>query len=363
MDVLARARALEAAGRDIVHFEIGEPDFPTPAKVKEAGQRAIAEDASSYTPARGEPALIEAIVGSYAQQYGVKVDPARVVVSAGTSPVLLMALMAMVDPGDEVIVPRPYYPCYPNFVRLAGATPVFVDTRAEDGFRLRPEAVEAAITAKTKALLFGSPSNPTGAVAGAETLRGLAALGIPLIADEIYHGLVYDGAQHSALEFAGEAFVINGFSKAYSMTGWRLGYAVVPVDLVREVEVLQQNIVISANSFSQRAGITALTHPEVRQDIAHMKTAFAERREAMVSGLRALGLEVPVMPAGAFYVLADARKFSGDSMALAGRCLEEAGVAVTPGDDFGAPGFLRFSYTTSLPKIREGLDRLSKVFR
>lgn len=360
MDVLARARQLERLGRDIVHFEIGEPDFPTAPVIKEAAVRALGSDDTHYTPARGQHALIEAIAADYQRRYGVAVDGAQIVVSAGTSPLLLMAFLAVVNPGDEVLIPRPFYPCYPNFVRLAGGVPVFVDTRTEDGFRVQPEALRAAVTPRTRAVLVASPANPTGAVLDAAAQRAVADLGLFVVADEIYHGLVYEGEEHSMLEFSSEAFVINGFSKSFAMTGWRMGYAVVPKALVRTVEVLQQNIVISANSFAQAGAVAALTEPGVARATAEMKAAFDERRRVMLAGVRALGLDVPVAPTGAFYVLADARRF-GDSMQLAARMLEEAGVAVTPGDDFGAPGFLRFSYTAETARIREGLARLAKV--
>lgn len=362
MDVLARARQLERAGRDIVHFEIGEPDFATAPAIKAAAVRALEADDTHYTPARGQHALIEAIAADYEKRYGVMVDPARIVVSAGTSPLLLMAFLAVINPGDEVLIPRPFYPCYPNFVRLAGGVPVFVDTTSEDGFRVQPEALRAALTPRTRAVLVASPANPTGAVLDAAAQKAVADLGLFVVADEIYHGLVYEGAEHTMLEFTHDAFVINGFSKSFAMTGWRMGYAVVPDALVRTVEVLQQNIVISANSFSQAGALAALTDPSVARATAEMKAAFDVRRRLMLEGVRALGLEVPVAPTGAFYVLADARRF-GDSMRLAARMLDEAGVAVTPGDDFGAPGFLRFSYTAEPARIREGLSRLAKVLQ
>ncbi len=361
MDVLARAKELERAGHDIVHFELGEPDFATPKAVKEAAARALQDDETHYTAARGHHELVDAIVDMYRARYGVTIGSEQVVVSSGTSPVLMMVFLSMLDPGDEVIIPRPYYPCYPNFTMLSGGTPVFVDVAAEDGFRVDPEAVRAAITPRTKAIILNSPGNPTGAVLDADRLKALAALGPTIVSDEIYHGLIYEGSDHSILEFTDRAFVINGFSKLFSMTGWRLGYVVVPPEYVRTLEILQQNIFISANSFAQWGGLVALSDPGIQAQSVEMRRAYDERRRVMLKGVRELGFEVPVDPTGAFYVLADARRFDSDTLALSRRILEEAHVAVTPGDDFGLPGYLRFSYTTGLARIEEGLARMKKV--
>jgi aspartate/methionine/tyrosine aminotransferase len=361
MDVLARARVLERRGIDVVHFELGEPDFPTPERVKLAAVKALTDNATHYTAARGQHELVHAIVDHYKSRYGVTVPQEQIVVSAGTSPVLLMAFLASVDPGDEVIIPLPYYPCYPNFVRMAGGVPVFVEARAEDGFQVTAEAIERAITPRTRAILINSPGNPSGTVLGGDTMRAIAKLGPLIISDEIYHGLTYEGQEHTMLEYTPNAFVANGFSKVFSMTGWRLGYIIIPPAYVRAMEILQQNIIISANSFSQWGGLTALSDGEVLAEAKEMRAAYDERRKVMVDGVRALGLGVPVTPTGAFYVLADARKFGTNTIELAARMLDEAHVAVTPGDDFGAPGFLRFSYTVGVERIREGLHRLKKV--
>ncbi len=362
MDVLARARELERAGHDVVHFELGEPDFATPVPVKEAGIAALEADLTHYTPARGEHGLVEAIARFYVETHGVQVSPERIVVSSGTSPLLLMTVLAVIDPGDEVVMARPYYPCYPNFVRLAGGVPVFVDVRPEDGFRIDAEAVRAKITPRTKAILVNSPANPTGAVLDEEALRRLGELGPLVISDEIYHGLQYGGEDRSMLRYTGNCIVINGFSKRFAMTGWRLGYVIVPPGYARVMEVLQQNLMIAANSFAQRGGFAALEDSRVREETLRMRSAYDERRQAMLAGLRRVGLGIPVDPLGAFYVLADVRGRTEDTIAFARRILEETHVAVTPGDDFGAPGFLRFSYATGMERIREGLKRLERWF-
>lgn len=361
MDVLARAKELERAGHDVVHFELGEPDFATPIEIKDAAAEALKSDDTHYTSARGKYELVEGIVDFYRTRYGVDLQQQQVVVSSGTSPVLMMAFLAMADPGDEIIIPRPHYPCYPNFARLTGATPVFVDSSPASGFLVDPDDIRKAMTPRTKAVILNSPGNPTGAVMDGERLRAIGELGPLVVSDEIYHGLVYEGEEHSILEYTENAFVVNGFSKVFSMTGWRLGYAVVPPEYVRTLEILQQNIFISANSFSQWGGLQALCNPRVRSETEVMRKSYNERRLAMLKGLRELGFEVPVDPKGAFYILADARRFDGDSIRLSQRILEEAHVAVTPGDDFGIPGFLRFSYTTGMDQIEEGLRRMQKV--
>lgn len=363
MDVMARAKQMEREGIDIVHFEVGEPDFATPEVVKQAAVRAICDDATHYTVARGDHELVAAIVAQYKQRYGVTIQDEQVIVSAGSSPLLLMAFMAALDPGDEIIIPRPYYPCYRNFSTLAGAVAVYVDALPEDGFRVRPEAIRAAITPRTKVILLNSPSNPTGAVLDGAALKEIASFGVLVLSDEIYHGLTYEGEEHSMLEYTTNCFVMNGFSKAFSMTGWRLGYAVVPKDYVRIMEILQQNIIISANSFAQRGAIVALCEETVPGEAKRMKDAYDERRRVLVAGLRDAGFRVPVPPTGAFYILADARHISTDTMALSADLLQRARVGVTPGEDFGAPGFFRFSYTIGMDRIEEGIRRLKAALQ
>ncbi len=363
MDVVARAKELEASGRDIVHLEIGDPDFPTPDVIVKAAEASMAGGDTGYTQSLGLPDLREAITATMHAQYGVYVDPANIVVTQGTSPAMLLLFGSILDPGDEVVMPDPCYPAYPNYVAFLGGVPVPVRVRAEDGFRFRIDEVERAITPRTRAIMVNSPSNPTGGVLGPEDLQALAALaeryGIWLASDEIYHGLQFVGRSHTVLEFTDRAFVLNGFSKAYAMTGWRLGYLVAPEQFVRPAEKIQQNFFLCANHFVQVAGTTALLHAQ--DDVARMRDAYDERRRYLVPSLREIGLDVATEPLGAFYVFADASRWSGDSVALASRLLEEAGVAVGPGVDFGpgGEGFLRFSYATSLDRLREGVARLA----
>jgi aspartate/methionine/tyrosine aminotransferase len=275
---------------------------------------------------------------------------------------MLLVFLTLVEPGDEVIVPTPHYPCYPAFIHACGGRPVLVPTVAEEGHRISVAAVRSAITPRTRAIVFGSPANPTGAVQDESTVRGLADLELPLVSDEIYDGLLYDDHRvTSALRVTENAFVLDGFSKRYAMTGFRLGYVIVPQSAARPLQILQQNLFISANRFVQHAGIAALREggPTVRA----MREAYDGRRRLLVAGLRKLGFGVPAMPAGAFYVFADARPFDTDSRRLAFRLLEETQVAVTPGIDFGeaGEGWLRFSYAASDDTIAEALERLAPV--
>jgi aspartate/methionine/tyrosine aminotransferase len=270
----------------------------------------------------------------------------------------------LVAPGDEVILGAPHYACYPNFVRVAGGVPIAVETRPEDGYPLDVDLVRGALSPRTRAIVVGSPANPTGAIQSGETLAGLASLGVPLVSDEIYDGLVYDGAKVvSALAVSREAFVLDGFSKRYAMTGFRLGYVIAPPEAVRPLQILAQNLFISANHFVQAAGIAALR--EGAATVEAMRTAYDRRRRLLVDGLRRLGFIVPAMPKGAFYVFADARAFGADSQRLAFDLLERAHVAVTPGIDFGAAGegWLRFAYANSEAAIEEALARLARVLR
>lgn len=364
MEVLERALALERSGARVIHLEVGEPDFPPPPEAVRACQDALGEGFTRYTDSRGLPELREAIALAHERRAGVPVDPGQVLVTQGTSPAMQLVLSLLVDPGDEVILGAPYYACYPSFVCVAGGVPVLVPTRAEDGWALDVDAVRAAITPRTRAILVGSPANPTGAIQGEATMRGLAELGIPLVSDEIYDGLVYGGARvTSALGLAPHVFVIDGFSKRYAMTGFRLGYVIAPREAVRPLQSLAQNLFISASGFVQRAGIAALAHGEGL--LREMLAAFARRRERLLAGVRSLGLDVPCEPAGAFYVFADARRFSRDSRALAFDLLERAHVAVTPGIDFGetGEGWLRLSYAASEAAIDEAIERMRGVLR
>ena len=362
MDVLERAFAMERAGTRVLHLEIGEPDFPPPKAAVEACVAALRRGETRYTDSRGIPELRRAIAESYGRRAGVEVDPERVLVTSGTSPAMLLVFLLLVEAGDEVLVPSPHYACYPSFIRACGAQPVMIETRPEEGYRVSPELVRAAMSPRTRGIIIGSPANPTGAVQDAESVRALAELEVPLISDEVYDGLVYDGARvTSALRVSEDAFVLDGFSKRYAMTGFRLGYVIAPPTAMRALQTLQQNLFISANPFAQRAGLAALQ--EGSETVSSMRQAYDRRRKRMVEGLRTLGLRVPAMPKGAFYVFADASAFDLDSRRLAFRILEEAHVAVTPGIDFGTAGegWLRFSYSVPEETIDEALDRIRGV--
>ncbi len=363
MEVMERAQALAARGRDVICLCLGEPDFPTPAPVADAAVRAIRGGETQYTHSLGLLELREEIAAFYRRRYGVVVEPGRILVSCGTSPLMLLLFAALLDAGDEIVLPDPGYACYPNFIRFVGGRPVLLRTLSEDGFQPRPSGVRPLLSPRTRGVLVNSPSNPAGSVLSAADLAELAALPVPLISDEVYHGLTYEGEERSALEFSPDAFVLGGFSKAYAMTGWRLGYLIAPAWSIRVLQSLHQNVLISANSFVQRAGIAALR--ECGADVARMRAAYDERRRRIVPRLRELGLGVPHTPGGAFYVLADARRIRSDSRSLAMEILEATGVAVTPGIDFGegAEGYLRFSYANSLENIEKAMDRLGDYFR
>ena len=363
MEVMERARELEAAGRDVIYLCLGEPDFPTPQPVVDAARLAMEGGETTYTHSLGRLDLRQEIAAFYKRRYGVEIDPGQVLVSSGTSPLMLLLFASLLDDGDDVILPDPSYACYPNFIRFVGGNPRFLKTRLEDGFQPRASDVQAFMTPRTRALLVNSPSNPTGSILCAAELEALADLSIPVVSDEIYHGLTYEGEERSILEFTPDAFVLGGFSKAYAMTGWRLGYLIAPKQSVRVLQSLHQNFLISANNFVQAGGIAALR--ECDEAVATMRAAYDARRKHLVPRLRRLGLGVQQMPAGAFYVLADARHISHDSLALSKEILEQTGVAVTAGIDFGAgaEGFLRFSYANSFEKIDEAVDRLELFFR
>jgi (5-formylfuran-3-yl)methyl phosphate transaminase len=364
MEILEEAQRLERSGIDVVHFEVGEPDFETPQCVREAARRALDAGDTHYTHSLGTRELRDAIGEHYAARYGVDVSPDEILVTCGTSPALSLLFSSLLQPGDEVIIPDPYYACYPNFIRFAGGVPVPVGCDPCDGYQLHAAAVRERITPRTKAILINSPANPTGAVLSSATLDALAELGPTIVSDEIYHGLTYVGEERSALEFAGtdRVCVLNGFSKAYAMTGWRLGYVIASADRIRTMQRLHQNFFISASSFVQAAGVTALR--EAGPDAARMRTVYDERRHFMRERLAGAGLSVAVEPAGAFYMLIDVRDYSNDSLSLAFDVLHEAHVAVTPGVDFGrnAEGHLRLSYATSLERISEGIERLGRYF-
>lgn len=358
MELMERAKQLEAAGRDIIYLSLGEPDFATPQPVIDTTVKALKQGATSYTHSLGLLELREEIAAFYKRRYAVDVSPEQILVSSGTSPLMLFLFSMLLEQGDELILTDPGYACYPNFVEFSGGRAVLLKTREEDGFQPRPEQVRQVLTERTRGLLINSPANPAGSVLSGEQLRELAELPIPVISDEIYHGLTYEGEEHSILEYTDQAFVLGGFSKAYAMTGWRLGYLIAPKSCVRALQTMHQNFMLCANHFVQLGGIAALR--ECDEDVERMRNLYNERRLRLVKRLRELGFGVRFTPQGAFYVLADARHISADSKELASDILETTGVAVTPGIDFGegAEGYLRFSYASPLEKIDEALDRI-----
>ena len=362
MDVMAKAEDLERKGEHVIHLEVGEPDFPTPKVITQAANEALSLNKTRYTHALGLLELRQAICDFYFKEYGVNITPDQVMVSTGTSPALLFAMLAILDHGDEVIISNPRYPCYQNFILAAGGKIKEVKTYPGRWISVSPKGhKKETFPRETKAILINSPSNPTGIVMNDEQLQNIAQFNKQyIISDEIYHGLVYKDRAHSILEFTDKAFVINGFSKLYAMTGWRLGYCIFPKEFSKVMQRIHQNFMISANGFIQWAGIAALTRAQ--NDVAKMISIYNERRQYMLARLKDMGFVIHVEPTGAFYVFADARRFCKDSYKEAFRIIEEVKVGVTPGIDFGSggEGFLRFSYANSLENIKEGLNRLER---
>ena len=360
MDVLEAAQEMERDGKDIIHLEVGEPDFDTPQCIKDACISALRDGKTHYTHSLGLLELREAICDHYLGRYGVVISPDQILVTSGTSPAMMILFATLLEKGAEVIISDPHYACYPNFIRFFEGSPVCVPVRECDGFQYTPEAIREKISPKTRAILINSPSNPTGNLLSRERMAQIASLGIPIISDEIYHGLVYEDEEHSILEFTDNAFVLNGFSKAYAMTGWRLGYLIAPRAYIRPMQKIQQNLFISPNAFVQWAGVAALR--EAAPDVLRMRSIYNERRKFIIGRLRELGLGICVEPTGAFYILGNIRAFSQNSYQTAFDILKRAHVGVTPGIDFGVncEGYLRFSYANSLENIREGMNRLSR---
>jgi aspartate/methionine/tyrosine aminotransferase len=363
MDVLEKAQEWESRGEEVIHLEVGEPDFPTPPCIVEAAIKAIRDGHTHYTHSMGLLKLREAIAEDYWAKYQVVISPEQIIVTSGTSPALLMLFSALLNPGEEILLSNPYYPCYPNIIRYVGGEPVFIEVTENDGFQLSPEKIAAAIRPSVKGILVNSPANPTGNVLAYEKMAAMANLSPYIISDEIYHGLVYENKAHSILEFTDRAFVINGFSKLYAMTGWRLGYVIAPREFIRPLQKIQQNLFISAAAPAQWAALTGLK--EAALEVARMKQIYDERRCYLIPRLRKMGFGIRVEPTGAFYVLANAKTFSHDSYRLAFDILNQAKVGLAPGIDFGtqAEGYLRFCYANSLENITRGLDRLEIYLR
>jgi aspartate/methionine/tyrosine aminotransferase len=365
MDVLERAQELERKGARIIHLEVGEPDFDTPDCVKQAACKALEDGFTHYTHSLGLYELREAICEYYQKHYQVSVDPAQVIVTSGSSPAIFLVFAALLEPADEVIISDPHYACYPNFIQFVDGNLITIPVYEEDGFQYRPEVIRQKITPQTKAVFINSPSNPTGNLLSFDRMQQIAELTkceqCPyIVSDEIYHGLVYEGQAHSILEFSDHAFVLNGFSKQFAMTGLRLGYVIAPEPFIRPMQKLQQNFFISANAMVQQAGIAALKFGA--EDVARMQQTYNKRRKFIIRRLKEMGLGITVEPTGAFYVFANAKHISSDSYKLAFDILEKAHVGVSPGIDFGknGEGYLRFSYANSLENIEEGMNRLQR---
>ncbi len=363
MEVLEKAKQMESRGEHIIHLEIGEPDFKTPKPIKEAALKAIEEGDTRYTHSLGKWELREEIVRQYQQNYNVTISPEQVIITQGASPAMLTAFSALLAEGGEIIISNPHYACYPNFIRFSGGIPREIQVKEEDGFKYRPEELKKHLNHNTKAVVINSPCNPTGNIFSGEELKKIAETGCYIISDEVYHGLNYEGRDHSILEFTDQAFVVNSFSKKYAMTGWRLGYLIAPLPFVRYLQVLQQNLFISVTSFVQEAGLAALKY--CQKDVDRMVTIYNERRIYLLNRLNSMGIGTKVAPTGAFYALANVKKYTSDSCALSFEILEKAKVALTPGIDFGSngEGYLRISYANSLENIAEGMDRLETFLK
>jgi aspartate/methionine/tyrosine aminotransferase len=363
MKLLERAKELEAQGSSIVHMEIGEPDFPTPPPIVAAGMRALERGEVFYTPAIGLPALRQAIARYYGTRYGVEIAPARVIVTAGASAALLLALAVLVDAGSEVLVADPGYPANRHFVRLLEGEPRAVPVGPDSNYQLTPELLEHYWSERTVAALVATPSNPTGTLAPRADLARMAAYarsrrGV-LLVDEIYHGLVYEGEAPTALGLGEDVFVINSFSKYFGMTGWRLGWLVAPERYVPHVDRLAQNVYLAPPTAAQHAALAAF-EPETLRMLDARRDEFRARRDYLVPALRALGFDAST-PEGAFYVYANCARHTDDSYRFALDLLEKAGVAITPGVDFGAHRpreHVRLAYTSSLGRLQEGIARL-----
>jgi aspartate/methionine/tyrosine aminotransferase len=367
-EVSARARALEAAGRSIVHLQIGEPDFDTPANVREAAKRALDEGATHYAPFAGIPALRDAVAADVLARKGVAADPSQVFVTVGGKGVMLYAILGLVDPGDEVLVPDPGYPIYESLTRFVGATPVPIPIRMSNEFRLDVDELASLITPKTRVLFVNSPANPTGGVLTRSDNERIAELAIEhdlwVVSDEIYARILYDGAEHVSLAslpgMAERTIILDGFSKTYAMTGWRLGYAVVPPALVKTYGQLVINTISCAPTFAQVGAVEALTGPQ--DDVEAMVVAFDERRRHIVNGLN----EIPgircATPTGAFYVFPEVSGTGLSGAEFAERLLQEEGVCVLAGTAFGGVGteHIRISYAASLEQIDEALARMRR---
>jgi aspartate/methionine/tyrosine aminotransferase len=366
MELLQRAKQLEAEGKDIIHMEIGEPDFPTPPKVIEAALTHLQSGQIKYTPAAGLPELREKIAAYYQQRYDVTLAKERIFVTPGASGAFLLAFGISLNPGDELLMADPCYPCNSNFVKLFDGTAVTIPVGAVNHYQLNADLIEQNWNPATKGALIASPSNPTGTMI-AETdfkaaIETVDRLGGCFYSDEIYHGLVYGKTAPTALAYSDNVFVINSFSKYFGMTGWRIGWLIVPEDFIGAAEKLAQNIFISAPCNSQYAALAAFD-AKTLTELERRRSEFASRRDFLYDALISLGFNIPVKPDGAFYIYADCSRFTDDSFRFAYDLLETEGVAVTPGKDFGAhlaQQHLRFAYTTSIERLDAAIGRMER---
>lgn len=364
--LINRAKELEAAGRSISNMVVGEPDAPVPPRIAEAGIRAIEGGRIGYTPSLGIAGLRDAIAGFYASQYGVDVPRARIAVTAGSSGALLLTMGTLLSPGSQVLMADPGYPCNRHFVRTMEGEAVGIPVGADTAYQLTAALVEKHWTPRTTAVLIASPSNPTGTLIDHDELARIHAVtrarGGTLIVDEIYHGLTYGRRDRTALEFADDVFIINSFSKYFGMTGWRLGWVVVPEPFMQPLDKLAQNLFISPSDLAQQAALAAF-HPDTLALLEQRRDAFKAQRDFLLPALRNLGFDIPVTPEGAFYIYANCERLTDDSYKFCWDLLEKAGVAVAPGIDFGshkARGHVRFSYPKAIPVLEQGIERLRK---
>ena len=366
MSLLARAQALEQAGHDVIHLEIGEPDFTTAEPVVRAGQAALAAGHTRYTAARGLPALRQAISGFYRSHYGLDIDPERILVTPGGSGALLLASSLLVDPGRHWLLADPGYPCNRHFLRLVEGGAQLVPVGPDTAYQLTPSLVEQHWNADSVGALVASPANPTGTVLSADELAALSqtlhARGGHLVVDEIYHGLTYGLDAPSVLQVDDNAFVLNSFSKYFGMTGWRLGWLVAPPSAVPDLEKLAQNLYISASSIAQHAALACFSE-ESMAIFEQRRDAFRQRRDFLLPALRELGFRIEVEPHGAFYLYADVSAFTDDAQAFCAHFLETEHVAFTPGLDFGfhrANQHVRLAYTQEVPRLQEAVARIAR---
>ncbi|MBP5742896.1 MAG: pyridoxal phosphate-dependent aminotransferase [Paludibacteraceae bacterium] len=364
MDVLDKANEMAASGiDDIIHLEVGEPDFDMPKCACESVAEALNSGFTHYTHSLGTGEFRHELSRFYKKEYGIDVEADRFVITSGSSPAILLAMMIMAGQGNEDIISNPGYACYRNFILSCGANPVEFPLSASEGFQFDVEKLKKTITPQTAAIVINSPMNPTGTLLEPSVMRDMANLGVPIISDEIYHGLVYGSAKaHTMLEFTDEAFVVGGFSKRYAMTGLRIGYLIAPKRFMRDLQTLQQNLFICAPSISQKAALSVLSGA-ADSEVQNMCKTYNERRVYLLERLKSIGFDIQTEPMGAFYVFADASRFTSDCYKFAFDVLEKCHVGITPGIDFGSRGerFVRFSYANSIENIRTAMDRLQSI--